>query len=432
MTKTITSILLVATIFGHAQQKDTIPYRSNFTTTELLLGTTLPSNKGFPETGLQKSISLHFGKYQLKNTEEWAYRLKYPTTGMSFAITDYANKEYIGYSASMMPFIEFGMFKKKIKGLNFNVSLGVSYFTKSYTGTTFSLNNPIENNNNAVSTKVTWSLKSFFYYDFLRSNNNNWRLGVGYFHHSNGHTKFPNQGLNSFLFSVSKQSNYDLSTTRKTKGQKKQAIKFEDNLQQFFTIRTGAGLNFLSEQFNDRKGVFTAAPSYGIIFNNTFKVGIGCFYRFYEHYYHYINNNEELIVTQYPHFQLNPVKYSSSLGLFFSGEIFLGNIGMEFDIGYNLYKPFYEVDWKLNGFYWDFINEDGTVETRFVEREITSVYHLKHAILFRAGLKYYLINTNNNPKSNIFIGVHINTNLGQADFTELNVGYVHRFGRKSR
>ena len=257
-------------------------------------------------------------------------------------------------------------------------------------------------------------------------------MGVGYFHHSNGHTKFPNQGLNSFLFSVSKQSNYDLSSTRKNKGQKKQALKFEDNLQQFFTIRTGAGLNFLGEQFNDRKGVFTVAPSYGIIFNNTFKIGIGCFYRFYEHYYHYINNNEELIVTQYPHFQLNPVKYSSSLGLFFSGEIFLGNIGMEFDIGYNLYKPFYEVDWKLNGFYWDFINEDGTVETRFVEREITSVYHLKHAILFRAGLKYYLINTNNNPKSNIFIGVHINTNLGQADFTELNVGYVHRFGRKSR
>ena len=425
------TLLFFVSFFGNAQ-KDTIPYRSNFTTTELQLGTSLPSNKGFPETGLQKTISLHFGKYQLKNTEEWAYRLKYPTTGMSFAITDYANKEYIGYSASMMPFIEFGMFKKKIKGLNFNVSLGVSYFTKSYTGTTFSLNNPIENNNNAISTKVTWSLKSFFYYDFLRSNNNNWRLGVGYFHHSNGHTKFPNQGLNSFLFSVSKQSNYDLSSTRKTKGQKKQALKFEDNSQQFFTIRTGAGLNFLSEQFNDRKGVFTVAPSYGIIFNNTFKIGIGCFYRFYEHYYHYINNSEELIVAQYPHFQLNPVKYSSSLGLFFSGEIFLGNIGMEFDIGYNLYKPFYEVDWKLNGFYWDFINEDGTVETRFVEREITSVYHLKHAILFRAGLKYYLINTNNNPKSNIFIGVHINTNLGQADFTELNLGYVHRFGRKSR
>ena len=133
MIKIITSILFVTTIFGQAQEKDTILQFNNFTTTELQLGLTLPSNKGFPQTGLQKSIALHFGKHQINNNIEWIYRLKNPTTGMSFTITDYANKEYLGYSASMMPFIEFGMLKKKIKGLNFNVSLGISYFTKSYT-----------------------------------------------------------------------------------------------------------------------------------------------------------------------------------------------------------------------------------------------------------------------------------------------------------
>ena len=49
-------------------------------------------------------------------------------------------------------------------------------------------------------------------------------------------------------------------------------------------------------------------------------------------------------------------------------------------MGYNLYKPFYEVDWKLNGFYWDFINDNGTVETMYLERELTTTYHLKHAL----------------------------------------------------
>lgn len=432
MTKIITLIFLITTIFGQAQQKDSIPIYNKFTTTELQLGLTLPSNKGFPETGLQKSISLHFGKYHINNNIEWVYRLKNPTTGMSFTITDYANKEYIGYSASMMPFVEFGMFKKKIKGLNFNVSLGVSYFTKSYAGTVFSLNNPIENNNTAISTKITWSFKSFFYYNFIRKRKNNWRLGVGYFHHSNGHTKFPNQGLNSFLFSISKQSNYNLNSPKTLKDPKTPISNIENSLQQFFTIRTGAGLNFLSYNFNNQKGVFTVAPSYGFIFNNTFKIGIGFFYRFYEHYYQYIKNNEEIVVDQYTHFQNNPIKYSSCIGLFISSELFLGNIGMEFDIGYNLYKPFYEVDWKLNGFYWDFINDNGVVETMFVERELTTTYHLKHAILFRIGLKYYLINTIKNPKSNIFIGINLNTNLGQADFTELNFGYVYRFGIKSK
>ena len=42
------TLLFFVSFFGNAQ-KDTIPYRSNFTTTELQLGTTLPSNKGFPE-----------------------------------------------------------------------------------------------------------------------------------------------------------------------------------------------------------------------------------------------------------------------------------------------------------------------------------------------------------------------------------------------
>ena len=64
MTKIITLIFLITTIFGQAQKKDSIPIYNKFTTTELQLGLTLPSNKGFPETGLQKSISLHFGNIQ--------------------------------------------------------------------------------------------------------------------------------------------------------------------------------------------------------------------------------------------------------------------------------------------------------------------------------------------------------------------------------
>ena len=191
-------------------------------------------------------------------------------------------------------------------------------------------------------------------------------------------------------------------------------------------------MNFLSYNFNDRKGVFTIAPSYGFIYNNTFKIGVGFFYRFYQHYYQYIKNNEEIVADHYTHFQNNPIKYSSCLGLFISGELLLGHIGMELDLGYNLYKPFYEVDWKINGFYWDFIDENGIVETRFVEKELSTYYQLKKAILFRIGLKYYLINTVKYPKSNISIGVNINTNYGQADFTELSFGYVYRFGLKSK
>ena len=42
------------------------------------------------------------------------------------------------------------------------------------------------------------------------------------------------------------------------------------------------------------------------------------------------------------------------------------------------------------------------------------------------GLKYYIINTKKKPKHNIYLSAHINSNLGQADFSELSLGYVYR------
>ena len=433
MTKKITLILFVITIIGNAQELDSTNFKSHFTTAEFQLGTTRPANSGFPETKLQKSLSLHFGNYQNKNNQEWAYRLRYPSTGLSFTITDYGNKEFIGYSASVMPFIEFGVLKKRIKGLNMNIGVGASYFTKSYSGDAFSINNPINNNNRAISTKVTWSLKSFLYYDIIKNKKANWRVGAGFIHHSNGHTKLPNQGLNSFAFSIARQSSYNFNNNKKLQNESTETIiDYKKSLQYYFTIRSGAGLNFLSEYFNDRKGVYTLAPSSGIIINKTFKLGFGLYYRFYEHYYSYIENEGDLVLEEYPHFKENSFKYSSSMGAFISFELLLSHIGLEVELGYNIYKPFYELDWKLNGFYWDFENEDGTIETRFVERDITKEYHLKHAILARAGLKYYLFNNDKNPKTNFFIAANINANLGQADFSELSLGYVHRFALKSK
>ena len=40
-----------------------------------------------------------------------------------------------------------------------------------------------------VTTNLTWSFRMFMNYEILRRQNMDWRLGVGYFHHSNGHTR---------------------------------------------------------------------------------------------------------------------------------------------------------------------------------------------------------------------------------------------------
>ena len=432
MIKNIFFLLLLFTSWSYSQQNDSIQKYSNYTLAEFQLGSTQEANSGFPETKLQKDLVLQFGKYQHDNPQEWAYRLKYPNTGMSFTLTDYGNKEYIGYSATVLPYLEYGMFKRKIDGLKMNVGVGASYFTRAYDSVPYAFNSYQENTNRAITTRITWAFKAFFYYDIFKKEKSNWRVGAGYFHQSNGHTRLPNQGLNSFLFSISRQSSYSFNQRKRTIDtlQKKEHKK---STQSYFTIRTRAGLNVLSEVFNDRKGVYTIHASYGKIINKTFKVGLGFYYRYYEHYNNYIVNEEELVTEQYPHFTEDPFKYSTAYGVNLSGELLLGHIGVEIDLGYNIYKPFYEIEWKLNqGFYWETTDEDGNTELTYVLGELDSYYNLKHAVSARLGLKYYLINNDKSPNSNLFIAAHINANLGQADFTELSLGYVYRFGLKEK
>lgn len=387
-------------------------------TPEILLGKTMEANTGFPKTKLQTTVFFNFGKYHNSSNENWAEQLGFPKTGLSIAYTNFGNSEFIGNAYSLLPFIEFGLFQKKTKKINLQVGLGMSYIDKQYNITT----NPL---NKAISTKLNWSFKSFLYYNVLQKEQSNWRLGLGYLHHSNGHIKLPNQGLNSFLLSLSSQFEFN-----------KEPSKIEDfeksskTSQNYFSIRTGIGQNVLSQAFNDKKEVYSAAISYGKIINKTFKFGGGFYYRFYEKYYDHIKNKGDLIEEQVPEYINNPYKYATNFGVFITSELLLNHIGVEFDLGFNIYKPFYKIDWQLSQGYTYTVMENNEPQTAYVLEELSSYYKKKRSISSRLGIKYYILNTNNAPKHNVFLGAHINANLGQADFSEFSLGYVYRFNLK--
>ena len=85
------------------------------------------------------------------------------------------------------------------------------------------------------------------------------------------------------------------------------------------------------------------------------------------------------------------------------------------------------MDWRINEG-WDYPPRE--IPDNWVFGEYSTKYHLKQLISARMGLKYYLFGTDGVPKHNLFVGAHINANLGQADFTELSLGYVYRFIKK--
>ena len=401
-------LLLFWKMDAFAQNKELNQKNQIFIIPELLVGETMEANTDFPESKLQKGVFLSLGTTS-NSEKEWSRILGFPRVGFTIGFTDFGNSKNIGYAYTLMSFVEFDLLKKK-NLLSLNVGMGGAYIDTKYDPEL----NPF---NLAVTTDVNWAFRSFVYYNVYASKIINWRLGLGYAHFSNGHTRLPNQGLNSFLLSIS-SSIYPHRNTNTSEELKTEAINYSDSSSEvFLETRFGIGQNVLSRVYNDKKEVFSVAISGGKIINSTFKFSFGGYYRFYEQYYDHIVNEGRLINEQVPHFKEKPYRYATNFGLFVGAELLMGHFGTELNLGANLYKPFYEIDWQLSqGFY---ANGD------YVKLgELNSYYKTKKTISSRLGIRYYILNTSNHPKNNFFIAAHINANLGQADFSEFSVGYI--------
>ncbi len=401
-------------LFGSAQKQDTdllyIP--------ELVFGTSAASNKIFPDRKLQKQAFFSLAWDHKNNTQEWVQWLNSPRTGISVGYTDFGNSESLGSAFSLMSFLEFKAFKKK--RLKAHIGVGGSYFTKRFDPETNFFNR-------AVSTDFTWSLRAFLHYTFLEKKKVDYRVGVGVFHHSNGHTRLPNNGYNSFLVSLS-------AAIKHTESNPIEKEIHEKSKYNYVTLRTGIGQNVLNDgfPFNNKKEVYAISFEYGKVYNKIFKIGAGAYYRFYEHYYDYINDNESLVQDgrEFESLKENPWWNGSSYGVYIKGELLLNHIGIELLLGGSFHKPAYKIDWRINEG-WDFAPRD-IPETGWVLGELGSKYKFKNAIATRAGFKYYLKGTNKFCVNNLYAGVFINANLGQADFTEIGIGYVYRWKPKKK
>jgi len=391
----------------------------NFTP-EILFGQTMESNDGFPNTKLQKQAILNFGRNHTNNPQQWAQQLKAPKTGLSIGVTDFGNLDSLGIAITALPFIEFNAFGSD--RWNIVTGMGASYFTKKF--------HPEKNpQNQAVTTDVTWAFRLFLFRRLLSTKNIDWRVGLGYSHHSNGHTRLLNQGYNSFLASLSVAIKNPLKHPETTASEP--LPQYKKTVYGYYAIRGGLGQNVFALAFNDKKNVYTIAGEYGRVYNNTFKIGIGFYYRFYQHYYDYINGNESLVQNgkEFDYFKSDPWFYATNLGVSLHGEIFLNHVGIDLQLGYNFHKPAYKIEWQINEG-WD--KPPREIPAGWMLGELDSKFKKKYRISSRLGIKYYLIGMEKAPKNNLYIGANLNANLGQADFTELSLGYVHRFNIRER
>jgi len=388
-----------------------LPKTSTYLEMDVSIGWMGSSNSNFPIHRLQKNVFLNFGEDHGDGLKDWEHYLKGLKTGISLGFSDLGNTSDLGYAYSILPYAEFALFPKKMDNLSLMLAFGGSYVTKKYDLQT----NPF---NKGVSTHINWSFKSSILYNVFKGDKSTWKIGLGYFHYSNGHVRKPNRGYNSILLSTLVDFKMMPNLVESTP-----SSEHLRSMHWYYAARLGVGLNSFSDVFNDKEPVYAVSLSGGKIINRTFKYGLGLYYHFYQHYYDYIINEETLVRTQEPQFSQRPIINASNLGIFGSAELLLGQVGMEMNIGLNFYKPFYKLDWQLNKGYTHFVNGEEII----VLGELNSYYQIKKYVFSRMGLKYYFFDVDSSPKNNMFIGAFINANLGQADFSELTIGYVHKF-----
>ena len=371
---------------------------------EYLIGKTSAANSLFPELDANQTVSFSIGKKITDSELNWAQYLNRPILGATIEYSNFGNNKVLGSAISLHPSIEVPLFPSKIKQLSWQTGIGIAAFNKKY--------HVAENwENKAVSTDFTWSFRTFLYYGLLNKSTFSTRLSLGYTHKSNGHTQWPNNGLNSFLAGL----NFQFS------GTEKDTITHANPIQKtrktFITFEAGLGQQSLSRIYNTHKPVYGTGISCGRIYNNTLKLGLGFYYRFYQSYYDYIKEEREFINDTYPELKKHPVYNASTYGVNVSAELLMNHVSIITEVGCNIDKPFYKIDYR--------INNEIYVDGNYYPGEITTKYHIKKIVSGKMGLKYYLWNTKNSPKYNLSVGALICSNLGQADYSELNIGLIH-------
>ena len=378
--------------------------REIFIEPEYMIGRVIPNYVArFPNSYLQHGLALNVGSFKTDNTSNWAKYYNYPQTGVTLFYSYIGNNKVFGNQFSIMPFIGFNILKKTPKPYYLKINIGAAYFTATYD----SINN---RKNVNIGSPVTWAFLLGAYKTLTEKPGLNLKIGLIFSHASNGHTQLPNFGLNSALLSLSAQF-YNKET--KKYQFKKPAIKQQQTTK---SIDFGASYSMGFHEYGQTRGpvggnkykiqsisVFTSKT-----YNNHLKWGVGTTYRKYDSYYHQITDRK---LKKYVN---NPSKYASNIVLFTNAEFLMSHFSINIELGVNIYKPFYKQ-----------FEKDFPVAKQFqgygeFKRNFT------RTLTTRVGLNLYLINTNKLPKHNFYIGPHIKANAGQADFTELTLGYTYR------
>lgn len=333
---------------------------------------------------LSLTYSRHFNGYK-----PWHRFYNFPRVGINLTQGIASNKEVLGSFTGLMSEMTFEKQLGKKWMWAPRLCFGAAWFQNPH-------NEESNNTNIIVGSDLTFLASADVVLGYKVNSSVTIISRFSLLHASNAHFSLPNVGMNMPLFAMG---------ARYTFKNDKQVPLEEMYLPEFkklrFNFRVALGINESGSSTGPVNGpkypVYLASATVSKMFSPVNKVSAGI-----EGWYN--RGVYDFIVSQEFYDENRHLK-SSSLAIVLGHEFLFGRWGFVTTAGIYLYNPFYK--------------------DRLVENEIDGLKSkLKSYIPARIGMQYYLKNTNFNDNQNLFLGVYVKTNFGQADFFESSIGWV--------
>jgi len=359
----------------------------------LYTGKVVTNGSFYPDMSLQKGISIDLGFFKTLNSYSWNSYFNYPFYGLQLGYLDYGNRQILGNSLFLSPYVVLRTSRISKNSIDFKIGLGGAWFFHPY--------NPRHNpDNKAVGSHLNFIFQASVWYSLFTIKNYKVKIGSGFAHSSNGHVQLPNFGMNSAIFSLAVQGFTPQSKTDDIYVEKRP--KKELKKAYFLDLNHGVGLhefgNTSGPVGGEKKLVHSAHIGAGVLYRRYLKISAGVTYQYYEHYYAYMD-------ARGAYDDVNKFSESSNLYFSLSSEFIFGHIGFCAAGGLNIYKPFYD-DYE-----------------RIFRGNPSLDFWLRKLFNTRLAIQYYLYEPYNH-NWNVYIGVGIHANFGEADFAGVNIGML--------
>lgn len=354
------------------------------------LGHIIPNYRGdYPSLKMRADAAINLGF--TSDSTQWGSYYNYPETGVAFQVSSLGNNRALGQQFSLFPYANFRLNKKR-KPLFLKFGLGVAAFTKFY--------NAVSNRGNAaIGSRFNWHFNITLSKTIAIFPMAELRIAGGGYHASNGHIQIPNFGLNTPLIGFElffrKQQPYVFR------------VKNTDTKSYWvFELRTGLGVHELAgtawPMGTPKYGIYSVGINAGYVHREHIKYKLGITNRYYNSFYNY----------QQAKGYNTSIMQASGLYIMTGTEFLLGHFGLDLEVGFNLYRPFFDE------FFFTFEGKTKNAD-----------YWLKRVINSRMGLNYYLFSCYKPQRFNVRVGAHINANFGQADYADVSIGVTYRISK---